>query len=86
MKILNDIFKKTVWIAERVTISNGEPISGEIIGVAKDRAMACALLHREGFIRGDYETLTSDLGVKKLKYLFKDTAGNYAQVREVHLY
>lgn len=78
--------KKTVWIAERVIVKDGVPIPDEQIGVARSRAMACALLHGEGFLAGDWLTLTSDLGVKRQRYLFYNSAGEYARVREVPLH
>lgn len=81
------IFRKNVWIAEKVTIEDGKIYPGAVICTAKKKEAVCEELYRNGFAGPENIDLISDLGVRKGSYsLHRNLNGEYARVRMVPLY
>lgn len=82
MGIIGKIFRKSVWIAEIVTIKDGEIYPGAVICTAKTREAACEELYQNGFAGPKNVDMIGDLGVRKGQYsLHQNIDGEYARIR-----
>lgn len=78
------IFKKSVWLAEKVIIEDGKIYPGAVICTAKKREIACEELYRNGYAGPENIELISNMGVHKGNYsLHRNLDGGYARVRLV---